>query len=315
METAEIILADSASNDRTVEIARGFPITIVELAEHWPLSPAAGRFVGLRHARGTLVLFVDGDYVLAREWLPAAIRLLDANPRVAAVCGLDIEAGTGTSVLAQRQREWMAALDGPPEAVPIGLYRRDAIDAVGSIHPFLRGGEDRDLAERLRSQGWDLARTPVVMGRHYWADTAEMDYITYFRSVLRWSFGDGQTYRSRRTLAGARNAARLRYANGRILSGYLLGLSTFALILANVVAAARTLWYIIPIDGLAAVALLTEKSARHLTWREAAFQFHVVPYVVVRHAGFLAGFLRAVPEPSRFPTGERIVQTTNLPRR
>lgn len=53
IETAEVIFVDSASTDRTVEIARGFPVKIIELDRNWPLSAAAGIFSGYRYASGT----------------------------------------------------------------------------------------------------------------------------------------------------------------------------------------------------------------------------------------------------------------------
>ena len=46
IENSEIILVDSCSSDRTVEIAKEYPIRILRLQKHWPKSPAAGRFLG-----------------------------------------------------------------------------------------------------------------------------------------------------------------------------------------------------------------------------------------------------------------------------
>src|SRR2546430_2097659 len=87
IRSAEIVLVDSASRDRTIEVARRFPITILGLDERWPLSAAAGRFVGLRNTDSELVLFVDGDYVLSERWLPLAIRTIRSERQIGAVCG------------------------------------------------------------------------------------------------------------------------------------------------------------------------------------------------------------------------------------
>ena len=66
---AEIILVDSASDDRTVEIASRYNTTIIQLDRRNLLSPSAGRFVGTRHARGRFILFLDGDMQLLPGWL------------------------------------------------------------------------------------------------------------------------------------------------------------------------------------------------------------------------------------------------------
>ena len=54
----EIILVDSASTDRTVEIASAFPVTIVRIEECQELSPAAGRYLGTRQASGEYIFFL-----------------------------------------------------------------------------------------------------------------------------------------------------------------------------------------------------------------------------------------------------------------
>jgi len=314
IQSAEVILADSASTDRTVEIARAFPVTIVQLRPDWPLSAGAGRFVGLRHARGELVLFVDGDYVLFEDWLPAAIRALRHSTDIAAVCGTDVEETSGDTVLDRRQRAWLSALRAEPEAVPVGLYRRNSLRAVGGIHPFLKGGEDRDLAHRLRAAGHRLIRVDLNMGRHHWSESGRMDYVTYFRSVLAWSRGDGQAYRLRRQDAAVHSATRRRYADSRFLMHYLLGLALAVLVLLNLAALSPPLvWIAIVGDALAFAVVVIVRRRRGWTWHELAFELHVVPYALIRHGGFLLGMLRRVPDVGSYPTGERILQSAGLP--
>ena len=314
IRTAEVILCDSASTDRTVEIARRYPVTIVQLLSTWPLSAAAGRYVGTRHVRGDLVLYVDGDYVLSEDWLSSAIRALRGDPATAAVCGRDIEEFTGDSLLLRAAKRSIEALTGEPEAVPIGLYRREALEAVGGVHPFLKGAEDRDVAHRLRAAGYRLRRLPVDMGVHRWAESGPLDYITYFRSVLVWSLGDGQTVRVRWRSPRVRAETVKRYASVRHLGNHLLGLTLVALLAANVLWALLPLtWPVAVADAAFAGSLLAVGRSRGWTWREVAFEFHVVPYSLIRHAGFLLGFLRRRRDPAEYPTGERVIQSAVVP--
>lgn len=303
----EVLLVDSASTDRTIEIARAHPVTIVRLPPEWPLSSAAGRFVGVRHARGSLLLFVDGDYVLFPDWLPAAIRALRADDRVAAVCGRDIEEFTGDSVLTRHGKALVDSLRREPTAIPVGLYRRSALAAVGGIHPFLRGAEDRDVAYRLREAGLRLVRIDRDMGTHRWADEGPLDFVTYFRSVLWWSIGDGQLFRIRRDVPSLVADIRRRYANVRYVRNYLVGLGLAVIVLANLAALLGVaMWAAAGADLGVLIALVAAKAMRRAPWREFLFHLHVVPYSVIRHGGFLAGFLRSPAHPSRYPTGEAV---------
>src|SRR2546427_11775882 len=64
IHTVEYVLVDSASEDRTVEIASRFPIKIVALEPTWPLSTGAGCFVGLQYATGTYTAIINGDMII-----------------------------------------------------------------------------------------------------------------------------------------------------------------------------------------------------------------------------------------------------------
>ena len=55
MASYEIILVDSVSTDRTVEIAKKYPIRILQLKHKSQCSPAAGRFIGFLHSRGNYI--------------------------------------------------------------------------------------------------------------------------------------------------------------------------------------------------------------------------------------------------------------------
>src|ERR1041385_3996385 len=84
----EVILADSASTDRTVEIARRYPIKIVRMARVEDRSCGAGAQLGFQYARGRYIWLVDGDMRLKSGFLPAAIQFLEEHPAIAGVGGM-----------------------------------------------------------------------------------------------------------------------------------------------------------------------------------------------------------------------------------
>jgi len=309
VRSAEIVLVDSASRDRTIEIARKFPITIVRLDERWPLSAAAGRFVGLRNTDSELVLFVDGDYVLFDQWLPLAIRKIRSQSRIGAVCGRELEESTGDSALMRFLKQNTESTVGVPEAIPIGLYRREAVVEVGGIQPFLKGGEDRDLANRLRESGYALVRIDPLMGSHRWSDQGRLDFITYFKSVLSWSVGDGQAFRASLGGTAARIATIRRYANVRHLLNYLQGIVLGTALMVNLLLPISGLTSVVIASDLATVIAITVfRRSRGLSWRDFVFGLHSTPYSIVRHGGFLIGFIGPPRDPREYPTGETVLQ-------
>ena len=84
----EVIFVDSASTDRSVEIATEFPIRILQLKPDWPLCVAAGRYTGFLHSRGEYILFLDGDAEAEADWLARAVAFMDENPEYGAIAGV-----------------------------------------------------------------------------------------------------------------------------------------------------------------------------------------------------------------------------------
>jgi glycosyltransferase involved in cell wall biosynthesis len=65
---AEIIVVDDGSNDRTVEVVRGYGTKVI-LIQQPNAGPAAARNTGFVHSSGDLIAFLDSDDV----WLPDVI--------------------------------------------------------------------------------------------------------------------------------------------------------------------------------------------------------------------------------------------------
>jgi glycosyltransferase involved in cell wall biosynthesis len=299
---SEVLLVDSASTDRTVDIARALPVRIVQLRAHWPLSASAGRHIGRLAARGRRLLFVDGDFALARGFLVGALPYLKGD--VAAVCGTMREQRSRVrSVLTDRlEADYARGDTREPEAVPIGLYDREALDRVGSYEPYLRGGDDREVARRLRAKGYRIRQVRVPMGIHFWSDREVLDYMTYFLSVANWSFGDGQVVRGL-VRGAARRALLRRYFNARFLVGHWMGLALGGMIAASLsFLAVPSVW---PASVLAAgvlvASLLAAKSRGRSTWRELAFELHAIPYTLIRIGCLLLGMLRGVRPAASYP--------------
>lgn len=165
----EVVLADSGSTDRTLEIARQYPVRTVQLANTAERSCGAGAQLAFQQARGEYFYILDGDMVLDPDFLPAGIAYLEANPDVAAVGGIVTECNVSGEEFQIRSRATRSGRSWRPGLVDRldcgGLFRTSAVRETGyfadrNLHAF----EELELAARLASRGWKLARidTPAV---------------------------------------------------------------------------------------------------------------------------------------------------------
>lgn len=79
----EVIIVDSGSNDRTLEIVKEFPIDKIIVKKG--ISRGHARNIGVQEARGEIVAMVDSDHEQTSEdWLTTIVRQFN-DPRVALV--------------------------------------------------------------------------------------------------------------------------------------------------------------------------------------------------------------------------------------
>jgi glycosyltransferase involved in cell wall biosynthesis len=156
----EVILADSGSQDRTVEIARSFPITVVQLANPAERRCGVGPQLGYQVARGEFVYILDGDMELDARLLPAALAAMAADPKLAGVGGLvEEESDANFQFRGRRRRRAEGIARVSPWLDMGGLYRAAALRQVGyfsdrNLHAY----EEMELGLRLGAAGWTLQR-------------------------------------------------------------------------------------------------------------------------------------------------------------
>ena len=157
----EVIVADSASSDRTTEIASSYPITVVQLANPQERCCGIGPQLGYQFAKGSFIYILDGDMQLRPDFLREALVFLQANPQGGGVAGLVVERNLNSlEYRARVERGAVHMQAGQVDRLDMGgLYRRSAIEQVGyfsdrNLHSY----EELDLAVRLRAAGWTLHR-------------------------------------------------------------------------------------------------------------------------------------------------------------
>src|SRR2546425_9625058 len=128
----EVILADALSSDRTVQIAKRYPITIVQLRYPADRGCGTGPQLGFQHAQGDFIYLLDGDMELQAGFLETALSHLQSESDLAGVGGLIEEAGSLDLEYSARQSR--KKTDERPGYVTHlgcgGLYRTEALRRV-----------------------------------------------------------------------------------------------------------------------------------------------------------------------------------------
>jgi GT2 family glycosyltransferase len=167
-----IVYVDSGSTDDSVRIARSQNIAWVALDASQPYTAARARNAGARFLLAQnpaleFLQFVDGDCALAENFVERALETMNADARVAVVCGQRRERFPDASVYNQ-----LAALEWE---IPCGeilacggdaLVRVRALVEVNGYNATLIAGEEPEMCLRLRRAGWKIIGIHADMTWH-----------------------------------------------------------------------------------------------------------------------------------------------------
>jgi glycosyltransferase involved in cell wall biosynthesis len=193
----EVILADGGSSDRTIEIARRYPITIVQLSNPKDRSCGAGAQLGFQYSRGRYLMLMDGDMRLHADFPLAAIRVLRDNPGIAGVGGIVTDRGVDNQEyeLRNKRHDRDRHVGLVTRLNCSGLYRRSAIESIGYLTDRnLHGAEEFDLGARLYAGGWKLVKIDRSIVDHY-VHTGSAYHLLLRRIVSKIAFATGEVLR------------------------------------------------------------------------------------------------------------------------
>lgn len=209
-----VVYVDSGSTDGSADLARSLGAAVVDLDLSTPFTAARARNAGADRALEVwpdteAVQFIDGDCELQPGWIQAGVRALKENPRLAVVVGTRAERHPEASVY---NRLCDMELDLTPGPVTWfggdALIRRTAFHAMQGYDPTLIAGEEPDLAQRLRDDGWELLAIDHPMSTH---DAAMTRFGQWWKRNVRgghamaqgaWRHGwKGEPYNHKRVLS------------------------------------------------------------------------------------------------------------------
>jgi glycosyltransferase involved in cell wall biosynthesis len=168
---------DDGSRDASTALAQGYAarhpsrIRYLEHAGHQNRGMSASRNLGIRHARGAYLTFLDADDVFLPRALERMVALLDAHSAAGAVRGLYQVWHGWTGNPKDLRRDYVPALRLPPNTLfrppqllplvyPIGkasspgvasvMVRREVLERLGGFEEAIRGlGEDQVFYYKL----------------------------------------------------------------------------------------------------------------------------------------------------------------------
>jgi glycosyltransferase involved in cell wall biosynthesis len=290
--TTEVIVADSLSEDDTVKIASGFPVTVVQLRRAADRGCGSSGQLGFQYAGGKRVLLLDGDMELVPGFLAAANAALDADPRLAGVAGIIVD--KVLTLEFQRRARNVPPASRPGEHDYLaggGLFRMEALKDAGYLTDRnLHACEELELGLRLSDRGWRLRRLDRPSVHHYGHATPPL-HLLFARWRTKYVFGQGELVRAK---LGTRHAARA--IKGAQLYMTVIGwwLLLLACLAALLLSPATLAWTIVLLVLLIAPLPLQ-------AWRKGslALGLYSVALLNFHAAGLIAGFLRPRVDPTR----------------
>jgi len=165
----EVVVVDDGSTDQTAAIAAEFDVRLVTTPNQ---GLAAARNVGLEHARGEIVAYLDDDAWPDPDWLRYLVSEFMSTPH-AAIGGPNVPPASGFVA------DCIACAPGGPIHVLVSdreaehipgcnmALRREALAHLGGFDERFRiAGDDVDVCWRLQNAGWTIGFAPAAMVWH-----------------------------------------------------------------------------------------------------------------------------------------------------
>ncbi|MDM8559082.1 glycosyltransferase family 2 protein [Candidatus Parabeggiatoa sp. HSG14] len=180
-ENMEIIYVDSDSSDGSPERVEALGVRVLVVHPERPAA-AIGRNAGWRAAAAPVVLFLDGDTILNRDFVKTALPYFDA-PKVAAVCGHNRELYPNNSIYHRvLDLDWISPVGISDFCGGIVLMRYSVLEKVDGYDPKLIAGEDPEICQRIRACGYIIRHLDCPMTLH---DLAISHWHQYWQRTIR----------------------------------------------------------------------------------------------------------------------------------
>ena len=166
----EVLVVDDGSTDATAQIARRFPVRLLSGGR---LGLSGARNLGLEHASGEIVAYIDADAMADPDWLTYLALALEA-PGAAGAGGPNPIPPDDPSTA-----QCVARVPGGPIHVLLDderaehvpgcnmAFRREQLSEIGGFDPVYRAaGDDVDACWKLLDRGYEIRFHPSALVWH-----------------------------------------------------------------------------------------------------------------------------------------------------
>ena len=192
-DSMEVLVVDGRSEDRSREIVAEFGSRhpVIKLLDNPKISAPAGLNLGIREARGDVIVRVDGHCLLEPDYVSQCVRCLRETGAdnvgglmqavgqnyVSQVIALAISSffGSGGSKFHYASKEQYV------DTVYLGAFRRSVFDKVGFFNERLVRNQDYELNYRLRAAGGKIFLSPAINSYYYGRSTLRDLWQQYFQ--------------------------------------------------------------------------------------------------------------------------------------
>lgn len=189
----EILVVDGRSEDRSPEIAAELSsrYPLIELLDNPKLNAPAGLNLGIREARGDVIVRVDGHCLLEPDYVSQCVRCLRetgadnvgglmqavGQDYVSQVIALALSSlfGSGGSKFHYAAREQYV------DTVYLGAFPRHVFDEIGFFNESLMRNQDYELNYRIRAAGGKVFLSPAIRSYYYGRSTLRDLWQQYFQ--------------------------------------------------------------------------------------------------------------------------------------
>ena len=217
----EVIYVDSRSSDNSLQVAAAADAQALLLGDAFPCA-AKARNLGWQAARGEFILFLDGDTVLAPDFVRLALAEIRQGNHCA-VWGHRRESNPAQSIYTKvLDLDWIYPAGLTPYFGGDVLVRRHALAQVGGFDGSLKAGEEPELCARLRAAGWTISHIDKAMTLH---DLAIHSWRAYWLRAYRSGIAYAEVAQRARHMGDAlwqREARRDLFAGALYVSAPLL---------------------------------------------------------------------------------------------
>ena len=191
-----LLVVDGCSTDRTLqiiqEVLKGSGVDFTILSDNGKGLSFARQMV-VDRCNSKYVLWVDGDNLLAPDFLWAQVQFMEIHPK-AGFCGVRTTP-LGKSIVSRLQgyqwtipvSEWSkAGYKMGKTGIQGTICRMDAMKGVGGFDLSVEGaGEDVDLFIRMKVAGWETGLNEETSICHFMRDT----WTGLWRESIWWGYG------------------------------------------------------------------------------------------------------------------------------